>query len=414
MKSVARSLVAPVALLVLAVPSHVRADEARAFFEGKRMTYIVASAPGGGYDTYTRLIARHLPKHLPVSDVIVRNLPGGGHILGANELYVAKPDGLTIGCFNTGLVYTQILGRLGVKFDLRRMSWIGKAGGEARGLVVSKQSGYESIEQVMNAKRPLLTGSSGVGTSGYNDLALLASQLGIDAKYVFGLHTREAQLAMMRGDIHAAFGSYSSYRDFVTEGHGKYVVQIAAAEDSIAGVPDARDLVKTDIGRHVVELIRAQAALLRVTAAPPGVPAERLEMLRDAYMATLNDPELLAEAAKLQVPISPMRGDELARRIDSQLEPSAELVELLASVMNVEVETMTATVRLEAVENEGRVVRFVVGGTPIAAAISGSRTRVTLDGQPADRSALRVSMPCEITYRTDAEHEAQVLSCTSP
>ncbi len=88
------------------------------FFKGKTLTYIVATSPGGGYDTYARLIAEHMKKYLPVNKIIVKNVPGAGHIIGANQLYVAKPDGLTIGTFNTGLIYAQLLGAEGIIFDL--------------------------------------------------------------------------------------------------------------------------------------------------------------------------------------------------------------------------------------------------------------------------------------------------------
>jgi len=109
------------------------------YYKGKTVTYIVATKPGGGYDTYGRLIAKYLEKHLPGSEFVVKNIPGAGHIVGANTLYASKPDGLTIGTFNTGLVYAQILEREGVKFDLRKMNWIGKAAADPRAFLLGRK-----------------------------------------------------------------------------------------------------------------------------------------------------------------------------------------------------------------------------------------------------------------------------------
>lgn len=114
------------------------AADAHAFFAGKTLTYIVATEAGGGYDTYGRLVSQYIGQQLRVRTVIVKNVAGGGHIIGANELYRARPDGLTLGMFNSGLIYAQLLGRRGFQARLDQMSWVGKAGGEPRVLITSK------------------------------------------------------------------------------------------------------------------------------------------------------------------------------------------------------------------------------------------------------------------------------------
>ncbi len=117
------------------------------FFRGKTVTYIVATGPGGGYDSYGRLISRYLQKYLPGSRFVVRNVPGAGHIVGANTIYASKPDGLTIGMFNTGLIYDQLLKRDGVLFDLNKFSWIGKAANDTRALMLSNASGFQNYRR---------------------------------------------------------------------------------------------------------------------------------------------------------------------------------------------------------------------------------------------------------------------------
>ena len=137
-----RLIVAGAALIGLTMAAY--AQSAEDFYRGKVVTYIVATAPGGGYDAYARLISRYIGKYLAGAKVIVLNVPGAGHIVGADEVYVAKPDGLTIGTFNTALIFAQLLKQPGVQFDLAKMSWIGKAASDPRVLVIAKNSGIKS------------------------------------------------------------------------------------------------------------------------------------------------------------------------------------------------------------------------------------------------------------------------------
>ena len=125
------------------------------FFKGKTVTYIVATDAGGGYDTYGRLIARYMQKYLPGSRFIVKNMPGGGHIIGANTIYAARPDGTTIGMFDTALTYAQLIAREGVKFDLRKMSYIGKSAHELRVVLVGTTApGIEAVRDYALAYGP--------------------------------------------------------------------------------------------------------------------------------------------------------------------------------------------------------------------------------------------------------------------
>src|SRR5687768_1407346 len=120
---------------VMVITGAAQAQTGAEFFKGKTVNYIVATAPGGGYDVAGRLVAEYMQKYLPGSTFVVKNLPGAGHIVGTNTIYASKPDGLTIGTFNTGLIYNQLINADGVKFDLSKMSWIGKVSSEPRVLV---------------------------------------------------------------------------------------------------------------------------------------------------------------------------------------------------------------------------------------------------------------------------------------
>src|SRR3954467_1770259 len=126
-------------MAVVATASPASAQAGADFYKGKTVTYVAATSPGGGYDLYGRLVAEFMQKHLPGSTFIVKNVPGAGHLVGTNTIYASKPDGLTIGTFNTGLLYNQLMATEGVRFDLTRMSWIGKAGSDPRMLTVKAE-----------------------------------------------------------------------------------------------------------------------------------------------------------------------------------------------------------------------------------------------------------------------------------
>jgi tripartite-type tricarboxylate transporter receptor subunit TctC len=273
-------LLAGAAALALIAPF----AQAQGALEGETITYIIATEPGGGYDTYGRLIGKYMAKHLG-ANVVFQNLPGAGHIIGANTLFASEPDGTTIGTFNTGLIYSQLIGAEGVQFDLNEMSWIGKAASEPRVLVTSSQSGYADFESLRSAEGTQLFAAAGVGSASYNETKLLARALGLDIELVAGFNGNEGELAMMRGEVVGQVASESSITPFVEQGNGQKVLWIGGE-----GQPQAGDLVTDEVGTGIVNLIAANSEIARLTAAPPGVPEDILAELRTAYDAALADP----------------------------------------------------------------------------------------------------------------------------
>src|SRR5581483_3796320 len=135
------------------------------FYKGKTVTYIASTAPGGGYDVYGRLVAEFMQKHLPGSTFVVKNVPGAGHIIGANTIYASKPDGLTIGIFNTGLIYDQVVKHDALKADLSKMSWIGKAASDPRVITIGVQSPTKSSKGLQQSKQPVNFATGGIGSA---------------------------------------------------------------------------------------------------------------------------------------------------------------------------------------------------------------------------------------------------------
>nr|TFG55212.1 MAG: hypothetical protein E4H34_00935 [Hyphomicrobiales bacterium] len=304
-----------------------------AFLNGRTVTYIVSTDPGGGYDLYGRLLARHLEKYLPGARVMVRNVPGAGQIIGANTIYASRPDGLTFGIFNTGMIYGQLLGLEGIQFDLREMSWIGSLAAEGRALMVSTRSGIQNIRDMQVSDTEFLMASAGLGSSSYVETKILQSALGLHVRIVSGMLGGDTELSMLRGEIAGTLNAASSHDDFVTRGDGKYILSVSGGDSPLPGVPQARDLVSTPNASRLLNLVETVGDLGRLTVGPPNIPSNRLAFLRDAFLQAAKDPELLSQARSLNVPISPAEGAVVETKMRAVLDQPPELVEELKRVV---------------------------------------------------------------------------------
>ena len=305
------------------------------FYQGKNVTYIVATNAGGGYDAYARLIGGYLEEYLNADHVLIRNVPGAGHIVGANTLARSKPDGLTIGTFNAGLIYGQLLGKKAMRFDLREFGWIGKAAGEPRTVIVSTKCQIKTIEDIIAADEPVIFAGAGIGSASYADTRLLSEALGLNTKIIPGYGGTEGEMAMMRGEICGQVASTSSVQGFVDAGYASYILTVGG---DIDGVPNAMEYAKDERAKGIVELISAMAQLGRITAAPPGIPEEQLNDLREAYKAALQDPALLAEADKKGRPIDPAYGDDVKQLVIAALDQTPETIQIIRKSLNAEMD----------------------------------------------------------------------------
>jgi tripartite-type tricarboxylate transporter receptor subunit TctC len=306
------------------------AQDGAAFFNGKTVTYIVATEPGGGYDTNGRLVAEFMQKHLPGSTFVVQNMPGAGHLVGTNYVYASEPDGLTIGTFNTGLIYGQLTGKDGIKFDLTKMSWIGKVASDPRVIVVSKESGIESFEQLKGLKDPIKFAAAGVGSASTVEATMLINTLGLPIQVITGYNGSDDQLAMRRGEVQGIVGSRSTFQQFVDEGHGKFIAQIGGSQTD---VPQLSSMVDSEEGKKAIALVESQSTISRLTAGPAGIPEDRLAALRDAYKAATSDPEFLKKAESLGLPIDPLVGDQVRDAIVKAMDQTPEMVAFLKEAM---------------------------------------------------------------------------------
>src|SRR5919205_2152634 len=209
-------------------------------FSGKTITILVGYKPGGGYDATARLLARHLPNHLPGKPtVIVQNMPGGNSIIGANHMYnVAKPDGLTIGTFNRNLPIAQLTKVQGVKYDITKFQWIGSAANETTILAIRTDLPYKNFDELRKAKQPIVIGSTGPGANTHDFPLLLKELLGVNIKLVSGYSSSaDIMLAVERKEVDGRAGSYTSLRPFVERNLVKPIIRARSVEKAVENLP---------------------------------------------------------------------------------------------------------------------------------------------------------------------------------
>ena len=335
---------AAVCIVVTAVLMSARGFAAEEeFYFGKRVNIIVAAAPGGGFDTYARMIARHMSKHLPGQPaVLVQNMPGGGQLIAANYIYNrAKPDGLTIGHFTGALVLQHILGNEAVMFDARKFGWLGAPVPDNGTCVFARQSGINTFEDWLNAKEPAKLGGQAPGSSISDTPRLLKAALKLPMQLIEGYAgTAPVRLAMDRGEVDGLCGwGWQSVKttapDKIQAGDYKVVVQATLSRHpELKGVPIAMENAKDDRARRLLEVAASIHGILeRTFAAPPGLPEPRLRLLQRAYLQTLRDPELREEAAKARLEIDPVDAISVVKAVNSLYQLEADLVQELRQIL---------------------------------------------------------------------------------
>jgi tripartite-type tricarboxylate transporter receptor subunit TctC len=329
-------------LLALISVSGSRPAHAQSFYDGKTLRIIVGLAPGGGFDTYARVIARHLGKHVPGNPtVIVENMPGAGSLIAANHLYrVAKPDGLTVVKFNGSLMLGQVLGQPGVEFDARKFEFIGAAVKEDVACALTKASGVTSVEKWLAAGTPVKLGAIAPGASPDNTARVLKAALGLPIQVVSGYKgTAEIRLAADGGEVSGACWSWesmrSTWRNALQAGDVVPVLQVTARTfPDLPNVPLAINLAKTDEARRLILVgVQNSSAFARPFVLPPGTPKERVQILRKAFHETLKDGAFLAEAEKAKLTLDPVTGEDLEKLVAELFTLDAALLAKLKSIL---------------------------------------------------------------------------------
>jgi tripartite-type tricarboxylate transporter receptor subunit TctC len=308
------ALVAAGVVLALAAPA--RAED---FYKGKSISLVIATATGGGYDTYARLIARHLGRHIPGQPAIVpQNMPGAAGIRAANYLYAAAPkDGTAIGMLDQATYLDQVLGTPGLTADATRLNWIGRILSNSAVLYAWHLAKVKRIEDALTQE--LIVSTSGAASR--LNWTVLNNVVGTRLKIITGYQgSSDSRLAMIRGEVDALSQPWPVLKveaeQLLRDHQINLLLQTGADKHpELAHVPRMIDLARSEDDKTLLTLFSSPSTIGRSIAAPPRLPPERVMMLREALTATIKDPALLEEAQRLRLELDPLDGAALQATI---------------------------------------------------------------------------------------------------
>jgi tripartite-type tricarboxylate transporter receptor subunit TctC len=326
---------------VFCIPSHLLADD---FYKGKTIRAIVGGTAGGGFDVYTRAMTRYMGKHIPGNPtMMVENMTGAGTLIAAKYLHSsAKPDGLTFGIFNGSLILGRALGMKGIDFDVRELEYLGVPVQDRAVCALRKESGIINIDQWIASKTPVKIGGLGPGNSTSDVVRILKATLNLPIQLVEGYKgTADVRLAADAGELHGGCWAWESVRvtwkKGLESGDVHPILQVTAKSISdLPNVPLALDLAKTDEARLLLKAGAIDpAAIVRVYVTAPRTPKDRVQMLRKAFAATLQDPDFLAEAKKVQLDVNPLTGDEVKSVVEGLFRIDPATVSKLSNILSI-------------------------------------------------------------------------------
>lgn len=306
----------------LFMAGHSQAEDlsaAEAFYDGNTINWIVPYSPGGGYDEYSRLIIPYFEKYTGAR-VRLQNNPGAGGMRGANDIYRAPKDGLTVGIVNgSALVTNQLAGIEGAIYQFENYGFLGRMVADQRVLAISTRGQFDTIEQMIEADSTFKIGATGLGGSTYVDALVAGELFDLDQNIIHGFDSSSViRQAMLRRDIVGMWGSYGSAISDVEDGVQKIVLQ--SGQQRTAAIPDAPTVLelaeRLQLGTEKMAVLRAWQGLNdvgRPVVAPPGLPADRLAFLQRAFEQAMNDPEFLAEAESSGRDLTFANGEQMAQ-----------------------------------------------------------------------------------------------------
>jgi tripartite-type tricarboxylate transporter receptor subunit TctC len=293
------------------------AQSPAAFYKGRELDLLIGHDVGGGFDLYARALARHLGQHVPGNPtVIVRNVPGAGGFKLANQFYATSPrDGSAIGDFDPGNVLEPMLGNAAAKYDVSKFISVGSMEKQTFVCVAYQASPVKSIEQA--TRQQLLVGSTGATGGMWSYPAMLNAMLGTKIKIITGYKgSAEIFVAMERGEVEGVCQQWLTMKaqkgDWIRDGKLIPFLQVASASlPDLPGVPLMVDLAKREDDRKIMNFFFAPNEFGRPYFLPPDVPKDRVEAVRRAFDATMKDPDFLADAAKANITLNPITGEEM-------------------------------------------------------------------------------------------------------
>ncbi len=295
------------------------------FYQGKTISIIVGTKAGDVYDLYPRLLAEFWTKHIPGNpNIIVQNVPGAASLIAANQVYnVAKADGLTLAAIYPALYFDQLIKKTEVKYDWAKWNWLGSPVKSNHLLYMRADTPYKSVDDVRQATTPPKCGATGIASTGYYMPKLMEEVLNTKFDIVSGyVSGQDIDLAVERGELQCRAFTITAYfarEPFISwrkRNFTNVLIQTGTQRDArIKDSPTIYELMDkyrvSDASRALAKVILASGDFGRPIVAPPGVPADRIKVLRDSFDKTIKEPALLAEAERRRLEIDPTRWDEM-------------------------------------------------------------------------------------------------------
>lgn len=303
------------------------------FYKGKTIHFVVGGSAGGGYDTYTRLIARHFARYVPGKpSTVVQNMPGAAMLIAANYIFNSAPrDGTFIGHWSGPLILQHLMGNPAVQFEGRKFGWLGMPTPDSLVCIMTDRSGIRTADEWRKAKTPVKLGAIGRGTSGTDDTKLLAAAAGFPMQLIEGYKgTADIRAAAEQGEVEGtcAFGWQSAKVTWANALQARQVHVVLQTtlqpHSELKGVPLALDYAKTEEGKKLLRIAGDVYGKQRLYSLPPQVPEQRVRTLQKAFIDTLKDPQFLAEAQKSKLEIDPVDGPAIEKMVNGlyEMEPA--------------------------------------------------------------------------------------------
>jgi tripartite-type tricarboxylate transporter receptor subunit TctC len=317
------------------------------FYAGKTIRIVVGLPAGDAYDLYARILAEHMGKYIPGNPgIIVQNMPGASTMIAANYVYnVAKPDGLTFGSTLPSLYFDQLVGRKEVQFDWAKFTWLGSFERSNNLLYMRADTPYKTIHDVTKAVDPPKCGSTGSGSPSYYMIKLLNEAIGAKFTVVTGYQGgQEIDLAVERGEVHCraftvtTFFAREPFHTWRKKGFVRVLTQTGKKRDArLSDTPTVYELMdeyKTpESTRRLAALVLASGEFGRPIVATPGIPPDRVKILREAFAKTLSDSAVLDDVKKKMLELDPARGEELEGLAKEVLSAAPEVIERMKSLL---------------------------------------------------------------------------------
>ncbi len=395
------------------------------FYKGKRISVIVGYTAGGGYDTYSRLLGRHMEKHIPGNpSIIVKNMAGAGSVKAAAYIATIAPkDGTVFGTFSRSITLSKLLQLIKVPFDPFKMTWLGSLSShkdDAYMIVVRADTPYKTIKDLQDPGMPVAHFSATAhGSTSYDVPFMLKTVLGLRIKIIAGYPgSRQGALALDRNETNGIGQGLSSIRatqpHWIKDKKVRFLLQYGriTRHPDYPNVPTGREMAPNAEALSLIKLQEVPLYMARPYAAPGGIPAAQAKTLRKAFMATAKDPAFVKAGKRLKIDISPIDGDKVAAILDDlKKTPPAVLAKYKAIMASrPPIPLVTHTGPVTATKKGGRRVFISYKGKEVKAKVSGSRTKVTIDGKKAKRKAIKVGMTCTFTYAS-AGSTAKKIDC---